>query len=76
MSRDNQRAVFAAQMEASTERWEVKHHVHNKEGETQSVGYTILDHKPTDDDIREVREEVLSQNVWTTHVVITTAQST
>lgn len=70
-TRDNQRAVFAAQMEAKTsERWEVKHHVENKEGETQSIGFTIFDHKPTDEDINALRENLLAANVWAARVVI------
>lgn len=71
MTRDNKRAVFAAQMDSTpTERWELKHTLLNKLGETQSVGFTILDHKPSDEEISINRKDLLSQNIWTTQALI------
>jgi serine protease inhibitor ecotin len=68
---DNQRAVFAAQMEAKTsEHWEVKYHVQNKNSETQSVGFATFDHKPSDEDINDLRENLLIENVWAARVLI------
>lgn len=71
MTRDNQRAVFAAQMEAeASRRWEVKFHLENKDGETQSIGYKWFDHKPADEDIDDLRENLLAANIWATNVRI------
>lgn len=70
-TRDNRRSVFAAQMDAKLRnRWEMKHLIQDKNGQTQSIGFTVFDHKPTPEEIDDLREDLLIANVWATTVIL------